>query len=69
VGAALAIAVEALGGPMLSPTLRLILGMTVLFTAYIWMLLHVMGQKVLYVDLLQGLRIRTSVESPATIPV
>lgn len=39
-----------------SPILRLILGMCVLLTVYIWMILIVMGQKAFYMDLLQSLR-------------
>lgn len=42
-------------GP-LSPILRLILGMCILLSVYIWMIMFVMGQKAFYMDLLQSLR-------------
>jgi len=42
-------------GP-LSPILRLILGMCILLSVYIWMIMFVMGKKAFYMDLLQSLR-------------
>jgi O-antigen/teichoic acid export membrane protein len=58
VGGAAAFAVEISWGSTLSPILRLFIGSTVLLSVYILMLLYVMGQKPLFVDLLQGLRSR-----------
>ena len=60
--AALAFGVEFALGQSLAPLPRLVLGVTVLATAYIGMLFYVMGQKAVYVDLLKGLRRSSSVE-------
>jgi PST family polysaccharide transporter len=69
VAAALALGAQFLYGQMLSPLHRLILGGTVLLSAYLGMLLYVMGQKTFYVDLIQGLRRRSSVEAKTLVPV
>jgi PST family polysaccharide transporter len=50
-------------GHLLSPFLRLLLGGGTLFFSYLWMLLYVMGQKTFYLDLLRGLRKRSSGEA------
>ncbi len=63
VGGAAAFAVEISWGPTLSPILRLFIGSTVLLSVYILMLLYVMGQKALFVDLLQGLKSRAIPQS------
>jgi len=63
VAGAAAFAVEVSWGPMLSPILRLFIGTTVLLSVYILMLLHVMGQKPLFMDLLQGLKGRANPKS------
>jgi O-antigen/teichoic acid export membrane protein len=55
-------------GHLLSPLPRLALEITVLSSAYIGMLLYVMRQKEFYMDLLQGLARRRSVEPPTMIP-
>src|SRR5215472_7236384 len=62
VAGALSFAVQFLLGQSLSPLLRLILGVMVLLGAYSGMLFYVMGQKSLYLDLLQGLKKRSKVE-------
>jgi O-antigen/teichoic acid export membrane protein len=49
-------------GGSLSPFARLLLGCTILFSVYAWMLLFVMAQKPLYLDLLRGLKTRSSEE-------
>lgn len=59
--AALAFGTKLLFGQSLRPLPRLILGMTVLLGAYVGMLFYVMGQKAVYVSLLQGLRRGSSV--------
>jgi len=45
----------------LIPLPRLLLGGAVMLGAYLWMLLFVMGQKKMYLDLLRGLRGRSSI--------
>lgn len=65
VAAALAFGAQSFYGNMLSPLLRLLLGTTVLLGAYLVMLLYVMGQKAFYLDLLEGLRGRSSIPSTA----
>ncbi len=60
VAAALAFAVRFFYGPLASPLPRLALGGFVLLTAYLGMLLYVMGQKTFYLDLFRGLRRRPS---------
>jgi len=55
VGGAAAFAVEVTWGPMLTPILRLFIGTTVLLSVYFLMLLHVLGQKPLFVGLVRGL--------------
>ena len=69
VGAALAMAIEAIWGQSLSPSLRLLSGIGVLLASYVWMLLYVMGQKALYLDLFQGLKARPSVEASTAAAV
>jgi hypothetical protein len=48
---------------MLSPIVRLVIGVTVLLGIYILMLLYVMGQKPIFVDLLQGFKSRANPKS------
>ena len=70
VAAAVAFAAQFFYGQSFSPLPRLLLGGGILLIVYLWMLLYVMGQKAFYLDLLQGLRKRSSVgegkESVAT---
>jgi O-antigen/teichoic acid export membrane protein len=66
--AALAFAVQFFYGQSFSPLPRLILEGTVLLSAYVVMLLYVMGQKTFYVDLIRGLRRRPSVQPTTLIP-
>jgi O-antigen/teichoic acid export membrane protein len=65
VAAALAFSVQFHYGPLLSPLVRLVSGCGILFGVYAVMLLFVMGQKAFYVDLIRGLRGRTSVDEKA----
>lgn len=60
VAAALALGVQLTYGHLLSPLPRLALGSVVLLGAYLGMLLYVMGQKAFYVDLIRGLRRRST---------
>ena len=62
VAAGFAFAVQFFFGQSLSPLPRLILGMTVLLSAYVGTLFYVMGQKAVYVNLVHGLRRRSSDE-------
>lgn len=62
VAAALAFGVQLTFGQSLAPLPRLLLGLTVLAGAYVGVLFYVMGQKAVYVSLLQGLRRSSSVE-------
>ncbi len=55
-GAAVSYGFILVGGGLLSPLPRLILGSAVFCAVYIGMLLYVMGQKSFYVDLYRGLR-------------
>jgi PST family polysaccharide transporter len=68
VAAALAFGVESFCGQSLSPLPRLVLGATVLLTAYLGMLFYVMGQKVVYRDLLQTFRRGSSPEKKTLVP-
>jgi O-antigen/teichoic acid export membrane protein len=54
--AAFAFGAQLLYGQWLSPLPRLVLGVSVLFAAYLGMLMYVMGQKAFYLGLLQGMR-------------
>ena len=69
VAAAFAFGVQFLCGRSLSPFLRLALGIGVLSGSYLWMLLYVMGQKAFYLDLLRGLKDRSSVEEKESVVV
>jgi len=60
--AAFAFGVQLLYGQWLSPLPRLVLGVAVLLSAYLGMLMYVMGQKAFYLGLLRGLRSSSSVE-------
>ena len=65
VAMALAFTMQLWYGDMLRPLPRLLLGSTIMVVAYIGMLFYVMGQKRLYLDLIQGLRKRSSAELPS----
>jgi O-antigen/teichoic acid export membrane protein len=60
--------VQYLCGPSMSHLVRLILGSTVLLSVYAGILLFVMGQKAVYLDLIRGLRKRSSVEQDYLVP-
>jgi PST family polysaccharide transporter len=62
VAAALAFGLQFLYLQSLSPLARLILGASVLFSTYVGMLFYIMGQKLVYVDLLRELRKRPSID-------
>lgn len=59
--AGLAIGIGIKFDPSLTPFLRLVLGVGVMFVCYLLILLYVMGQKAVYADLLRGLRNRPTV--------
>lgn len=65
-GAFAAIAFLFLAAAELSPFIRLLLGCTVLFCVYAWILLFVMAQKPFYVDILRVLKTRSSEHAVAT---
>jgi PST family polysaccharide transporter len=67
VAGAIAYLVQLYAGQTLSPLLRLMMESTVLVSAYVGMLLFVMGQKTIYWDLLQSFRKRSAGED-STIP-
>jgi PST family polysaccharide transporter len=69
VAAALPFALQLFYGQRLSPLPRLIIGGSVFVAVYLGMLLYVMGQKSFYLDLIQGLRGRSSAEDPALVLV
>jgi O-antigen/teichoic acid export membrane protein len=60
--AAIAFGVQMFYGPLLAALPRLIVGSVVVASAYLGMLLYVMGQKSFYADLLHGFTRRSSVE-------
>ena len=68
VAAALALGVQYILGPSLTPLLRLMLGTIILVGAYLAVLLFVMGQKAIYRDLLRGLLKRSPVEESSLVP-
>jgi O-antigen/teichoic acid export membrane protein len=68
VAAALAFGVQFSWGQSLSPLPRLILEVAVLLVVYIGMLFYVMGQKAVYVRLLQGLRSGSPMEGKTLVP-
>jgi PST family polysaccharide transporter len=67
--ASFAFAVQLLCGQLHSPLFRLVLGCGLLFGAYLWMLLYVMGQRSFYLNLFRSLGLSFSLrnkESAAT---
>lgn len=69
VAAAIALGLQSLYGPFLSPLPRLVLGVALVLAAYLGMLLYVMGQKLFYVDLVRGFIRPPSVEEPLVVSV
>jgi len=69
VAAGLAFGLQLLYGPLLPPLSRLVIGGTVVFCAYLGMLLYVMGQKPFYLDLVKGLVGRSSAEEGILVSV
>ena len=67
VSGGLGLAVQFYLGQLLSPLPRLILEGTVLLAAYVGLLFYVMGQKALYMNLLQGLRRGPAVEEETLV--
>jgi hypothetical protein len=62
-GALAAVVIALTIGPVLPPLARLLLGGLVLVAVYSWVLLFVMGQKALYLDLLEALGIKATEKS------
>ena len=62
VAAVLPFALQLFCGHLLSPLLRVVIGGIIFLGVYVAMLLYVMGQKSFYMNLLRGLRGRSSVE-------
>jgi O-antigen/teichoic acid export membrane protein len=62
VATVLPFALQLFCGHMLSPLLRVVIGGIIFLGVYVGMLLYVMGQKSFYINLLRGLRGRSSVE-------
>jgi PST family polysaccharide transporter len=60
--AVLAFAEHTYFGPYTTSLPRLVLDCSILFAIYLWMLLFVMGQKVIYLELLKELRWRSSAD-------
>jgi O-antigen/teichoic acid export membrane protein len=69
VAGGLAFTVHLFYSPRLSPLPLLFLECTVLFLAYLWMLLFVAGEKAFYLDLLRGLKGRSAAEEKSLAPV
>ncbi len=69
VAAALAFGVQFFFGQSMSHLPRLMLGATILVGTYVGMLFYVMGQKALYVDLIRGMRKRSSTDESAMASV
>jgi O-antigen/teichoic acid export membrane protein len=69
VAGVLTFALQFFYGPMLSPLPRLLVGVAFFASAYLGMLMYVMGQKRFYLDLIRGLRRRPSVEESAMASV
>jgi PST family polysaccharide transporter len=69
VAAAVAFVAQLFYGPLFSPFFRLLLGGGILLLAYLGMLLYVMGQKEFYLDLLRGLKQRSSVVEKPSVAV
>jgi PST family polysaccharide transporter len=68
VAAVLSFALQFYCGHFFSPLLRLALGGLVFAIIYFAMLLYVMGQKAFYLDLIRGLKRRSSVEPTNLVP-
>jgi PST family polysaccharide transporter len=62
VAAGVAMGLQFLYGPLLSPLPRLVFGVAVMLTVYVGMLLYVMGQKFFYLDLMRTFVRRSVVE-------
>ena len=69
VAAGLAYGLQIFYGPVLSPLPRLVVGVALVLSAYVGMLLYVMGQKPFYMDLLRGIAKRTPVEEGLLVSV
>ena len=67
VAAAPPFALQFFYGQWLSPLPRLLIGGTIFVSVYLGMLLHVMGQKAFYLDLLRGLISRSSVKDEVLV--
>jgi PST family polysaccharide transporter len=68
VASILPLILELIYGRQTSPLFRLIAGVTLFLGVYVLMLLYVMGQKAFYVNLIQGLRARRTVDEESMVP-
>jgi PST family polysaccharide transporter len=68
VASILPLILELIYGQQTSPLFRLIAGVTLFLGVYVLMLLYVMGQKAFYVNLIQGLRARRTVDEESMVP-
>jgi PST family polysaccharide transporter len=68
VAAAFPFALQVMYGHALSPLHRLLIGSILFLSAYLGMLLYVMGQKSFYVDLVRGLVSRSTVAEKGLVP-
>jgi PST family polysaccharide transporter len=55
VAAGSAFGLQLLYGPLLPPLLRLVLGVTIVSSVYLWVLMYALGQKPLYLGIIRGL--------------
>jgi len=55
VAAGSAFGLQLLYGPLLPPLLRLVLGVAIVSSVYLWVLMYVLGQKPLYLSIIRGL--------------
>jgi len=69
VAAGIVFALQFLYGPSMSPLVRLIVGTVLLSGIYVVMLLHVMGQKEFYLNVIKGFRSGAPVEEQISVPV
>ena len=69
IAAAVAFVAQLFYGQLFSPFFRLLLGGGILLLSYLGMLLYVMGQKDFYLDLLRGLKQRSSVVEKPSVAV
>ena len=69
VAAAIVFGLQFFYGSLMSPLVRLTVGVVLLSGAYLAMLLQVMGQKVFYLNLIKGIRSGSPIEEQISVPV